>query len=334
MAAKVLKTATKAKASTIGARSAKAAMKKAAKAPTAKVVKPVKGAKPMKATKAARVPPGCVALCHPSGSKCVISIYASHVMSWSLPDVGEQLFMSSKADMTHGASIRGGVPICWPQFGTFRTAKSSPGAKHGFVRTSTLWQVEEKSATAVSMRMTPDEEMLKKWPGKWEVLYTVSLQARSLCLKMEVINKSEEAIEFTGCLHTYFQCKASDQCSVQGLKGEKYDSPIGDFFSGAKVEDRDSVKICDGKAQMQLLYGSAGDAIVLSEAGRPRLRLTKSGMSDWVIWNIGDDDVHTLKDMGEGEQRRYVCVEPGFATVPVRVAPGQTWCGVHEMSAL
>merc|ERR1712232_1069211 len=86
-------------------------------------------------------------------------------------------------------------------------------------------------------------------------------------------------------------------------------------------EDRDSVNICDGKAQMQLLYVGAGDAILLSEAGQPRLRLTKSGMSDWVIWNIGDDDAHSLKDMGEGEQRHYVCVEPRFCTVPVKVAP-------------
>lgn len=280
------------------------------------------------------VPEGCVKLCHPSGSECVISIYAAHVTSWCLPDLGEQLFMSSKAEMKEGVAIRGGVPICWPQFGTFRTASNSPGLKHGFVRQSALWQVEENTTDSVALRLIPDDEMKNKWPGKWEVLYTVTLQARSLCLKMEVINKGEESLEFTGCLHTYFRCQACNQCSVQGLKGEKYDSPIGDSFGGEKVEDRDSVPICDGKTQMQLLYGSAGDAIVLSEASQPRLRLTKSGMSDWVIWNIGDDDVHTLKDMGEGEQRQYVCVEPGFATIPVKVAPGQTWCGVHEMKAL
>jgi glucose-6-phosphate 1-epimerase len=244
------------------------------------------------------------------------------------------MFMSSKAEKPPGSAIRGGVPICWPQFGTFRTAKNSPGLKHGFVRQSTLWQVEEKAADAVSLRLVPDDKMLKKWPGNWEILYTVSLQARSLSLKMEVINNGAEEIEFTGCLHTYFTCKASDQCSVQGLRGVAYDSPIGDVFSGAKVEDRESVPVCDGKAQMQLLYGNAGDVIVVSEAGQPRLRLTKSGMPDWVIWNIGDDDVHTLKDMGEGEHRRYVCVEPGFATTPIKVAPGQAWCGVHEMSAL
>jgi glucose-6-phosphate 1-epimerase len=243
--------------------------------------------------------------------------------------------MSSKAEMKPGVAIRGGVPICWPQFGTFRTAKDSPGLKHGFVRQSQLWKLEEKQTDMVSLRLIPDDDMLKKWPGKWEVLYTIALQARSLSLKMDVINKADEgALEFTGCLHTYFRCQACDQCSVEGLKGETYDSPIGDTFSGTKVENRESVNICDGKTQMQLLYGNAGDAIVLSEAGKPRIRLTKSGMPDWVIWNIGDDDVHTLKDMGEGEQRSYVCVEPGFATVPVKVPPGRTWCGVHEMKAL
>lgn len=57
-------------------------------------------------------------------------------------------------------------------------------------------------------------------------------------------------------------------------------------------------------------------------------------MPDWVIWNIGDDNAHTLKDLGAGEQRKYVCVEPGFATTPQRVAPGATWCGMHEVKAL
>merc|ERR1719382_1387393 len=63
-----------------------------------------------------------------------------------------------------GNAIRGGVPICWPQFGTFRTAKNSPGLKHGFVRQSTLWKVEEQDTDVVSLRLVPDEEMLKKWP--------------------------------------------------------------------------------------------------------------------------------------------------------------------------
>jgi len=277
---------------------------------------------------------GCIRLRHRSGATCDVSTYAAHVLSWCLPDAGEQLFTSSQAVLgTPGTAIRGGVPICWPQFGTFETAKDAPKLKHGFVRQSGNWQVSEVSNDTVSLRLTPDAEMLKKWPHEFEFIYTVSLGAKSMSLKMEVTNTGSKPLEFTGCLHTYFKCESCTECTVEGLKGEKVDMGIGDSFRGTETEQREEVTF-DGKSEIQLLYGGTADAIVLKDGSRRRLRLTKMNMPDWVIWNIGDDNAHTLKDLGSGEQRKYVCVEPGFATVPQRVAAGATWCGMHEVRAL
>lgn len=279
-------------------------------------------------------PEGCVRLRHSSGATCDVSVYAAHVLSWCLPNAGEQLFTSSKAILgTPGTAIRGGVPICWPQFGTFETAKDAPKLKHGFVRQSGSWQVCDVCEDAVSLRLTPDAAMKEKWPAEFEFVYTVSLGAKSMCLKMEVANRGEELLEFTGCLHTYFSCQSCTDVSVEGLKGEKVDVGIGEVFRGAETEKREQVTF-DGKSEAQLLYGGAADAVVIRDGGRARLRLTKMNMPDWVVWNIGDDNAHTLKDLGEGEQRRYVCVEPGFASAPQRVAPGATWCGMHEVKAL
>jgi len=277
---------------------------------------------------------GCLRLRHPSGATCDISVYAAHVLSWCLPEQGEQLFISSGAVLDKpGTAIRGGVPICWPQFGTFENASGAPKLKHGFVRTSNVWQVSEVSNDSVSLRLTPDAEMLKKWPFEFEFIYTVTLGAKTLSIKLEVRNAGSMAMEFTGCLHTYFRCDSCTDCVLEGLKGEKVDLGIGNVFRGTETEARDLVTF-DGKKAVESLYGGAGDAIVLKDAGRSRLRLTKMNMPDWVVWNIGDDDAHTLKDLGSGEQRKYVCVEPGFATIPQRVAPGATWCGMHEIKAL
>mmetsp|Transcript_109416 Transcript_109416/g.274072 ORF Transcript_109416/g.274072 Transcript_109416/m.274072 type:complete len:347 (-) Transcript_109416:213-1253(-) len=279
-------------------------------------------------------PDGCIRLHHRSGATCDVSIYAAHVLSWCLPDMGEQLFTSSGAILgTPGTAIRGGVPICWPQFGTFdEAAEGAPKLKHGFVRQSGSWQVAEVSEDTVSLRLIPDAEMLKKWPSEFEFVYRVSLGAKSISLKMEVTNTGPQPLEFTGCLHTYFRCEACTDCTVEGLKGETVDVGIGDFYRGAETEKREQVTF-DGKSEIQLLYGGTADAIVLKDGGHRRLRLTKMNMPDWVLWNIGDDNAHTLKDLTPGEQRKYVCVEPGFATVPQRVAPGATWCGMHEIEA-
>jgi glucose-6-phosphate 1-epimerase len=278
---------------------------------------------------------GCVRLRHRSGATCDVSIYAAHVLSWCLPDMGEQLFTSSEAILGEpGTAIRGGVPICWPQFGTFETAQDAPKLKHGFVRQSGNWQVSEVSEDTVSLRLVPDAEMLKKWPSEFEFIYTISLGAKSMSMKMEVTNTGSQPLEFTGCLHTYFRCEACTDVAVEGLKGETVDVGIGDFFRGTEIEEREQVTF-DGKSEIQLLYGGTADAIVLKDdGGRRRLRLTKMNMPDWVLWNIGDDNKHTLPDLGPGEQRKYVCVEPGFATVPQRVKPGATWCALHEVQAL
>ena len=111
------------------------------------------------------------------------------------------------------------------------------------------------------------------------------------------------------------------------------DTGIGDAFRGTGIEQRKEVTF-DGKSEVQLLHGGTADAIVLKDGSQRRLLLTKMNMPGWVIWNIGDDNGHTLKDLGSGEQRQYVCVEPGFATVPQRVAAGATWCSMHEVRAV
>ena len=134
--------------------------------------------------------------------------------------MGEQLFTSSQAVLgTPGTAIRGGVPICWPQFGTLETAKDAPKLPHGFVRQSGSWQVFEVSDDTVSFRLIPDADMMKKWPCEFEFVYTVSLGAKSMNLKMEVMNTGLKPLEFTGCLHTYFRCESCTKCTVEGLKG-------------------------------------------------------------------------------------------------------------------
>merc|ERR1712048_680219 len=139
-------------------------------------------------------------------------------------------------------------------------------------------------------------------------------------MSLEVANTGEKPIEFTGCLHTYYKCDAADQCAVQGLCGSKLDIGIGDHFRGDKTEERRTVPFMDEK-ETQLMFGNASDRVILTEAGRNRLRLTKINMPDWVLWNTGAENGSGIKDLADGEYKQYVCVEPGFASRPVRVAP-------------
>lgn len=278
-------------------------------------------------------PSGCVRLHHQSGGTCDISKYGAHVVSWCPQPENEQLFLGSLAKIGEpGLAIRGGVPICWPQFGPFMEAKGAPGQAHGFVRTSSHWQVLEQADDSVTFIMTPNEDTAK-WSADFEFRYSVSLGKNLMRIGLEVTNNGDEPIEFTGCLHTYFKCDAVDQCAVEGLRGGKIDIGIGDTFRGDKTEERPAVPFTDEK-ETQLMFGQAGDRVTLTEAGRSRLRLTKSNMPDWVLWNTGGENGSGIKNLAEGEYRKYVCVEPAFASQPIHVAPGSVWVASHEVQLL
>ena len=69
--------------------------------------------------------------------------------------------------------------------------------------------------------------------------------------------------------------------------------------------------------------------------GVPRLRLSSSAnLPDVVVWNIGEAKAPLMGDLGEGEWRSYVCVEPSVLAVPARVEPGASWVATHELLVL
>jgi len=275
-----------------------------------------------------------IELRHSSGGTCRVSIFAAHLLSWCPASGEEQVFLGELAKVGEaGLAIRGGVPICWPQFGTFENAADSCKLKHGFVRTSAKWTVLRQEADSVSLVLRSDEETLRAWDKDFEFVYTVSLGAGTVRMEMAVRNDNAGPLEFTGCLHSYWRCGSSERCSVEGLRGAKFDTGIGSIFRAEATEQRSSVPFVDA-TETQLIYGDAGDAVTLLEDGKPRLRLTKSNMPDWVLWNTGAENGSGIKDLKEGEYQRYVCVEPGFASRPVRVAPGACWIASHEARLL
>ena len=77
-----------------------------------------------------------VKLTHSSGASALVYVYGAHLASWQTSDGEEQLFVSSTAEYGGGKAIRGGVPICWPQF-----ADRGSGPKHGVCRASAEWTV-------------------------------------------------------------------------------------------------------------------------------------------------------------------------------------------------
>ena len=63
---------------------------------------------------------------------------------------------------------RGGIPICFPQFGGF-----GPLSQHGFCRNSDF-ELVDGGSTSVTLSMRTTEEQLKLFPHRFELRVTVS----------------------------------------------------------------------------------------------------------------------------------------------------------------
>ena len=106
--------------------------------------------------------------------------------------------------------IRGGIPICFPQF-----SNHGPLEPHGFAR-NRFWSIDtdpppfpttSSSKAFVDLILKPSEEDLKIWPHSFEFRLRVTLgPGGDLMLTSRIRNTSTDGkpFSFTFAYHTYF----------------------------------------------------------------------------------------------------------------------------------
>ncbi|XP_052113163.1 putative glucose-6-phosphate 1-epimerase isoform X2 [Arachis duranensis] len=108
-----------------------------------------------------------VLLRDPRGSSAEVYLYGGHVTSWKNDHGEELLFLSSKATFKPPKAIRGGIPICFPQFSCHGNLD-----RHGFAR-NRFWAIDDhpppfptntSNKAFVDLILKPSEEEMKIWP--------------------------------------------------------------------------------------------------------------------------------------------------------------------------
>ncbi|KAL2500097.1 Galactose mutarotase-like superfamily protein [Abeliophyllum distichum] len=110
--------------------------------------------------------PPWIILSEPTGSTAEVLLYGAQVVSWKNERREELLFRSNKALSKPPKSIRGGIPICSPQFSNFGSLE-----QHGFARnrlcsvdSSPLPLPTANNQSTVDLILKSTEEDLKTWP--------------------------------------------------------------------------------------------------------------------------------------------------------------------------
>jgi glucose-6-phosphate 1-epimerase len=272
--------------------------------------------------------------CHelqlPCGDRVRVAEHGGQVLSW-VSAGRERLYLSPQAVLDGRAAIRGGIPVCWPQF-------SERGAlpRHGWVRQAG-WNFVRVDLDVPMPQLVLELHPAEVFPSNAAVPWThvcrleisVALAPGSLVVTLSVFNHGSEPLPFTGALHTYLALSDADAATVAGWPispgREGWDSATD---APCRVETHLGLR-----GEIDRILPATAEALWVTD-GDQGLSIEQSGWADTVVWNPGAAKCAAMADMPEGDERRMACVEAAQVLSPASVPPGSVWTGAQRLAVV
>jgi len=273
-----------------------------------------------------------VILTEPRGSSAQVLLYGGQVISWKNERGEELLFLSNKALFKPPKAIRGGIPICFPQFGSFGSLE-----QHGFA-SNRLWAIDTcpsplpaaNNTSTIDLILIPTEEDLKIWSRSFELRLRVSLGPGKLTLIPRVRNIDNKPFSFTFALHTYLSVSDISEVRVEGLETLDYFDNL--LQKERFTEQADAITFDD---EVDRVYLSTPTKIAVIDHEKKRtFELRKEGLPDAVVWNPWDKKAKAIPDFGDEEYKQMVCIEAAAIEHPIMIRPREEWKGRQELSTV
>jgi len=237
-------------------------------------------------------------------------LHGATVTHWQPAGHEPVLFTSGQAVFRDGKAIRGGVPICFPWFGSHPADADAPS--HGLVRT-VPWQLTQtaQGPAGVETQMVTTVDQL-------HADYRVTF-GKQLTLNLTVTNITDTDQTFETALHSYFVVGDVRQINIAGLEH----APYIDQLQNNKRCTQDENPLTFA-AETDRIYTDNQATCVLTDPviGR-QITVEKLGSRSTVVWNPWIDKAHRLADFGDDEWTGMCCVESAnIGDDAVRLAPG------------
>lgn len=267
----------------------------------------------------------CRCLRLPNGDSLRVALHGAQVLSWVAGGC-ERLYLSPRSSFDGKAAIRGGVPICFPQF---NQRGSLP--KHGFAR-NLPWRVDvpptrSEQAAGLTLRLSSSDATGVFWPQSFEATLTLQLRPASLQMTLGVRNTGTTPMSFTAALHTYLAVDDISAVQLAGLQGQ----PEWDALTD---QHRRASGTLSFHGEFDRVYGAAAQALLLHD-GIARLKIEQSpSFADTVVWNPGAEKGALLPDMPADGYAHMLCVEAAQVMQSVTVEAGAQWQGWQRLAVL
>ncbi|KAJ7970766.1 Glucose-6-phosphate 1-epimerase [Quillaja saponaria] len=271
-----------------------------------------------------------IILTEPTGSSAEVLLYGGQIVSWKNVRKEELLFMSRKAHWKPPKEIKGGIPVCFPQFGNLGSLE-----QNGFAR-SRLWSLDgdpsplppANNQSSVDLILKSTEDDLKTWPRSFELRLRISLSAGKLTLIPRVRNVDNKVFSFTFALRNYLSVSDISEVRVEGLETLDYFDNL--MHRERFTEQADAITF-DGEIDRVYLSTPTKIAIIDHEKKRT-IVLQKNGMPDAVVWNPWDKKAKALPDLGDEDYKTMLCVNSAVIETPIVLKPFEEWRGYQDLS--
>lgn len=232
----------------------------------------------------------------------VISLQGAHLLEFKTTHGDPLLWLSPNCNFTPGTALRGGVPLCLPWFGVNQDDPKKP--KHGFAR-NRFWEVGDvrlldNGAVEIDFLFQSDACDLFAYDFSAEIRMTLGDTAK---IELTVNNTDQNDFTCSFALHNYHRVRQLETTRVLGLTGRRY---FDNFENYAEKQQHDDLSF---PGPVDRVYPDVESALVIDAT--PRIQLTHHNSPSVITWNPGTEATASISDIGEGNERYFVCVERG-----------------------
>lgn len=264
-------------------------------------------------------------------SSGVVQMHGTHVTSFVPASGTEMLWLSELAQAGPGRAIRGGVPICFPWFGSGRSGELKPS--HGPARLAP-WRLVgiEDAGEAITLQFELSADDItgvaggSNWPSGLVATYTVRF-SHALELQLTAHNGSDAEVTCEAALHTYLVVDDVRDVAVLGADG----ATVLDQLTGSTFEQQGPI-VFDGEVDVIVHAPDAPLQLTRREPapGGAFVELTRTGSTDVVVWNPHIAKAAAMSDVPDDAWTDFVCLETAYVREgAVTLAPGES----HVLSA-